>query len=231
MWLSSRKEAQFKLIEEDCRGLSQYEYIWGVDGQRTCDHVIRYDDKNARQIVINLLKQHSPSSLSDRVMMIEHGRKRELFPDISSQNLTATLLSMTRSFFWQDMCLLGYDVSAEPERMPAEYFNAFDNCTGLLASSSPDSSSTSTQQQHRNERKHASGNRALSNIFVAYSVRNAAVEQAASSPISAYDISSNMSDTPMLMWQQHMSAKSGILVLCLLLVVVFRLLLRRNCRK
>jgi hypothetical protein len=113
----------------DCHNVAQYEYIWRADGTKSIDIVLRFEDPGIKDSLRLLLAGIEHESLGDAddgglvavklPLSAAHPAKT-----LSSHSalrgasdgfvLSRDLKKRLESYFWKDMCLLGYDISAEP---------------------------------------------------------------------------------------------------------------------
>lgn len=100
----------------DCHMVPQYAYVWGLNGERTCDHVIRFEDGRLLEDYNHILSMYK--SVPEEKKIAHTGDSAYHFNYYNSSrrpltvhNLSVPVLDRVRQFFWRDMCLFGYDTS------------------------------------------------------------------------------------------------------------------------
>jgi len=135
----------------DCHMLSQYEYLWtaesdGRSPRRTCDYVLRYEDGDVVEQVQALLNGSGTVAANPTPAAVTH-HSASAFSKWRLESLPPTAVKLVAGYYWKDMCLLGYDLTAEPPGpRELQYSNPYDNCgpavdinhtAGVVASPTP----------------------------------------------------------------------------------------------
>ena len=105
----------------DCHMVPQYAYVWGSDGTRTCDHVIRFENGTLLDDYNHILKMYKTVPKEKRIVHVEDPAYHYNYHNLSRRPLTmqdvsAPVLDKVRQYFWRDMCLFGYGTSLSVQR-------------------------------------------------------------------------------------------------------------------
>ena len=130
-------------MKHDCVQLSQYEYVWNSLGERTCKHILRYENGNLQEHITQLSAKYSASSRTHESARFRETALAEIIgDDFRASNLSAMVVGLAKAFYWQDMCLFGYDLSIRPPPVPVArnkpdvpggYKNIRENCSARVS--------------------------------------------------------------------------------------------------
>lgn len=91
-----------------------------MEGNATCNHLIRYEDNNVAADYNRILHAYplmrKKRKLSENTTSLRyhnvHHEKTEV--PINAGNLSKAVLEAVQKYYWEDMCLFNYDTSLKP---------------------------------------------------------------------------------------------------------------------
>ena len=94
----------------NCRLVPQYQYVWDSDGERTCNHVFRYEDGIAAAYN-RLLQTYQLSKKQLSGIVSDLDTKQQMIFDALAGNISQRVESVVHAHYAEDYCLLGYHSS------------------------------------------------------------------------------------------------------------------------
>lgn len=103
-----------KRFMNDCHVIPQSEYIWGPDGHRWCDKILRFEELG--ESFNSLMKKHSSP-----VRLTSHANVAEECPELTASDFTPETLSLIQSVYKDDFSKLNYTLIPSKAPVLLEY--------------------------------------------------------------------------------------------------------------
>lgn len=116
-------ESLFRTMERrpyihDCHNIPQYEYIWLHDGRKAIHNVLKYEDLLTLSHVQSVFNISIQGRQYTRITVKNGTSSTTIDSSITDGNdlvlVDPMLYKQLSRFYWKDMCLFGYDLTAEP---------------------------------------------------------------------------------------------------------------------